>query len=207
LTGVHLATSKLSWNGWALTKKGGAGVKKYCFLLIIALLIPVAMPGMVLADMVTQTFQANIAHGDYRGDQFGTGSFSYDTDWIEAGDFTLDPSLGLTVTFSFDGQNFNEQNDIDFLESPPDQYPQLYFSDFQPISLDYWLINGVNGVAFSDPNLEELYISGSAEFEDLGSGAAYDYKTVLGVEAVPIPAAIWLLGSGLIGLAGFRRRK
>jgi hypothetical protein len=31
--------------------------------------------------------------------------------------------------------------------------------------------------------------------------------TVPGSTAVPLPAAIWLLGSGLLGLAGVGRRK
>jgi hypothetical protein len=31
--------------------------------------------------------------------------------------------------------------------------------------------------------------------------------TIAGVSAVPLPAAIWLLGSGLLGLAGVSRRK
>lgn len=43
-----------------------------------------------------------------------------------------------------------------------------------------------------------------------GEGAHGDYRiTVTGdsVSAVPVPAAIWLFTSGLVGLAGFRRRK
>jgi hypothetical protein len=31
--------------------------------------------------------------------------------------------------------------------------------------------------------------------------------TIAGVSAVPLPAAVWLLGSGLLGLAGIGRRK
>ena len=33
------------------------------------------------------------------------------------------------------------------------------------------------------------------------------YASVTAVQAVPVPAAFWLLGSGLLGLAGFSRRK
>ena len=30
---------------------------------------------------------------------------------------------------------------------------------------------------------------------------------ILSVSAVPVPAAVWLFGSGLIGLIGFAKRK
>lgn len=39
---------------------------------------------------------------------------------------------------------------------------------------------------------------------DIGSG---DSLTVLSVSAVPVPAAVWLFGSGLLGLIGIARRK
>ncbi len=39
---------------------------------------------------------------------------------------------------------------------------------------------------------------------DIGSGNSL---TVLSVSTVPVPAAVWLFGSGLIGLVGFARRK
>jgi hypothetical protein len=34
-----------------------------------------------------------------------------------------------------------------------------------------------------------------------------DYVLNVSVSAVPIPAAAWLFGSGLIGLAGLKRRQ
>jgi hypothetical protein len=39
---------------------------------------------------------------------------------------------------------------------------------------------------------------------DIGSGNSL---TVLSVNPVPVPAAVWLFGSGLIGLIGIVRRK
>ena len=39
-----------------------------------------------------------------------------------------------------------------------------------------------------------------------GAGGEVWFDNV-SVSAVPVPAAVWLFGSGLIGLAGFARRK
>jgi len=40
-------------------------------------------------------------------------------------------------------------------------------------------------------------------------GTNYDFQGLVGVKAspVPVPAAAWLLGSGLVGLFGVKRRK
>lgn len=40
-----------------------------------------------------------------------------------------------------------------------------------------------------------------------GWGAALDNVSVLAVNPIPIPAAIWLFGTGLIGLIGFSKRR
>ena len=45
---------------------------------------------------------------------------------------------------------------------------------------------------------------GIKAYFDIGSGNSMH---VTSVSAVPVPAAVWLFGSGLIGLAGFARRK
>ena len=39
---------------------------------------------------------------------------------------------------------------------------------------------------------------------DIGSGNS---MTVTAINTVPVPAAIWLFGSGLLGLIGISRRK
>lgn len=42
---------------------------------------------------------------------------------------------------------------------------------------------------------------------ELDSGGGYAYLTGTHVGEVPVPAAVWLFGSGLIGLAGVARRR
>lgn len=63
-------------------------------------------------------------------------------------------------------------------------------------------INGVTGTY--NPNDERNLITMSANGY-LWQGETEDYR--LNVSTVPIPGAIWLLGSGLVGLIGVRRRK
>ncbi|MBT8121133.1 MAG: hypothetical protein KJO10_01250, partial [Gammaproteobacteria bacterium] len=42
---------------------------------------------------------------------------------------------------------------------------------------------------------------------DIGSGNSVTVLTVDGVGVVPVPGAIWLFGSGLLGLVGMARQK
>ncbi|UCB54724.1 MAG: VPLPA-CTERM sorting domain-containing protein [Thiotrichales bacterium] len=59
---------------------------------------------------------------------------------------------------------------------------------------------------FSAPDPSELDPSGpflgAAKFQTTGDGLQSDW-----VGAVPVPAAVWLFGSGLLGLVGIARRK
>jgi hypothetical protein len=51
--------------------------------------------------------------------------------------------------------------------------------------------------------------SGGSVTVDLGTTPAYSHWTEYGstVSAVPVPAAVWLFGSALIGLVGFGKRR
>ena len=46
--------------------------------------------------------------------------------------------------------------------------------------------------------------TGIRGYVDIGSGNS---MTVTSISAVPVPAAVWLFGSGLLGLLGISRRK
>jgi len=65
-------------------------------------------------------------------------------------------------------------------------------------------------------NLADEFGSGFGTFSgvqmqitgDNGVGGTYDAApSVIGITAVPVPAAVWLFGSGLLGLAGIARKR
>ena len=64
-----------------------------------------------------------------------------------------------------------------------------------------------NGASWILGNGTELGYAGSNQwnitFADIGPAL----KIVVDIQAVPVPAAVWLFGSGLIGLVGVARRK
>ena len=70
----------------------------------------------------------------------------------------------------------------------------------------YWATSGEDA---GDPsNYDYFRISGSGNFDDNAvytAGSALVRTSTL--SAVPIPAAVWLFGSGLLGLVGVARRK
>ena len=168
------------------------------FLRIMALsvmLMLAGIPGIAQSAIVTNTFIGTVEKGPLKG-QTGIGSFSYDEDELILADDILDPQNGLKVNFTFDGLTYIETNDPKF-----DEFPTLEFDFFEPIALDYDLRNGINGVFFNNPLIVNLSI-----YDLFPSSGNYDYVTEIEATVVPIPGAVWLLGAGLLGLVGIRRK-
>jgi hypothetical protein len=174
-------------------------MKKNYLAIFIAMLMLAGIPEIVQCALVTKTFMATVLDGPLAG-QIGTGSFTFDDDLIIRGDEFIDPEQGLMVAFSFDNQIFDQTNDSDF-----DDWPVLRFDDSVPQYLEYWLVDGENGVNFNNPLLVWLYIGDS---ELLASSGNYDFETEISTQLIPIPGAVWLFTSGIAGLVvlGIRKR-
>ena len=60
---------------------------------------------------------------------------------------------------------------------------------------------GANGIDFAGYNINRISLTVNSWTDPV-----FNFNASLKVHAVPIPAAVWLLVSSLIGLAGFRRK-
>jgi len=171
---------------------------------------PIGFQLTVLDDPNTPTFQlTNI--GDVNIDVF-------------------DMTIGNTA-YNFDFVRDVVPSGISYTRIAPDtvdngvrsDYQQFQFSNFTPgltfqwetnldpdnnnVVVDYRTIFFNNGAA---PNsIATVWFEGGAElsatFPDADQATSYSIGAE-GVSEVPVPAAVWLLGSGLLGLLGLRRK-
>jgi hypothetical protein len=124
---------------------------------------------------------------------------------ITAGDdLTLDASGSIAPFGDFDDLMFrwDVNDDGDFLDASG-VMPTLSWSEL--VSL------GLSAPYFGDVTVEVTYIGDFLNGEVLSTNDITidpDFDTTsLTINPIPIPAAIWLFGSGLIGLVGIARRK
>ena len=103
----------------------------------------------------------------------------------------FDGSGVATITFLLDGVDVkgNDTDNIDNVNRNGE-------------SVDGWTFVGViDGNGFASAEILELSGKDSQQIFIFGD------KFTVGVSAVPVPAAVWLFGSGLIGLLGIARKK
>jgi len=116
--------------------------------------------------------------------------------------------MGLTFWDGPDGSNggakLGPAYDV-YVESTPT--PVLHDpSVYLPSAID-----GVNGVGWTEISVQgiapSVTQSASVFLQIIGPSSGALYWDSVTLEAVPIPAAVWLFGSGLLGLVGIARRR
>lgn len=155
---------------------------------------------------------------EFRDQFFSAGTeFTVTVPWYEFYPVPIDDVAELGVPYLFEEPNISVYLDI---------IPELTVpaGTFDNVLMMAWLdsnyvANSVNTDLGIDPSINEgvtdvvVYALGVGEIGGIGvmaeSGdldAAWELVSY-SVVPVPIPAAIWLFGSGLIGLAGLARRR
>ena len=162
------------------------------------------------AASITANFTSTVSSGDFIGSA-ATGSFTYDDSLIFGVGFEqITATQGLTVNLTVFGQTFTETDDIDFFIY---DIPSLEFIDGNVSYLDFYMSetpiteDGLTGDNITSINLEGINDFGGFSLNLIGTNTYDGEFFVNEVSAVPVPAAAWLFGSGLIGLISVARRK
>jgi hypothetical protein len=186
----------------------------------VVMAIGVAAPA-ARATTVTAVYTGTIRNGDDSGNHFNGGLNSGDaftlTAFFKAPPGTYDSTGGGsitgggTVTLNTNGQNYtfnlspnsyslNNFGQIKLFTG--DTSSTFLASDFYSPSLPASILTAFDGGCYAD-----TYCSGSFEITTGGfSGASFD-ATHLNVTATPIPAALPLFASALLGLGFVARRR
>ena len=140
----------------------------------------------------------------------GSGSFSYDDADISGnGTEVINAEQNLTVTFTILGQTFTDVDDLDYTVFGS---PDLTFDNGTPVFLDFFLSEipelpvGTNTIDITEPGVTYIDLWDGFSSTNL-TPVVGGFETDVYVNPVPVPAAVWLFGSGLIGLIGIARRK
>lgn len=181
-------------------KAGGAALIACCMALgtggAQAALVNFTLTG----DVNLYAAPGNVFGVNAGDDVIVTGTFDDDALSGGTGTVSFDQGSGNTLSFSFAGMPFTEQSDADYTIA--NNRPSLTFAAGVFTGFNFAAeFGGLDGHVFSS---QDLYFDGwEYGFDATVSG------TWLGIEMAPVPApaAVWLLGSGLIGLAGIAKRR
>jgi len=127
-----------------------------------------------------------------------TGIFD-DSGLSGAGNGTLSfaSGSGNTMSISVGTETFTAANDTRFGTGGG---PTIALSSFTTLDdFDFLALVGTNGASAD-------FSSFFTSFDNLGTFFG-DWQTTISTQVVPVPAAVWLFSSGLIGLVGIARRK
>ena len=171
-----------------------------------------AMPGdTVTLDLVIDGL------GDFAPDSLGAFDIdiAYDTSVLTFIDYTLGPGLGALLTEALDfslgdsGGTVNiaelsllENDDVSSYFCIPPYLDEIQPGSFTLASLDFT-------VDVLDPGASTIVAidTVNALGDGFGHALTVESTTDAVISAIPVPAAIWLFGSGLIGFIALARRQ
>jgi len=165
----------------------------------------------VFHDVSLSFVDASTVNGNFLADWNGNNNMPAEIVWDVSGLTTAvlfglqvgDRISGNEMFRDFDGDGTAETQVIGNLNSAIPYADTLTYS---PLVYPAFTPQGPAPMAATaaTPGLISGVFEGIGVLLDIGSGNS---MTVTSISAVPVPAAVWLFGSGLIGLIGIARRK
>ena len=162
---------------------------------------------------ISMTRQAgtNLIDGEVLVDWSGNFDMPLHVEWDATGLFNA-IDYGLQVGDKLSGTNLYRDSDLNGIWDPGELVANIGsvtpYSDSLQIGNPYYQSDqGPAPMAATEGSMgldATTPFPGIRGYFDIGSGNS---MYVTSVSAVPVPAAVWLFGSGLIGLVGFARRK